>query len=73
MHAASAAADSDAPCAMRGLCNAPASALAMLIPVPGVLSVALVVTQADTSAALGVDVPPTVERALAHDTPPPRA
>ena len=73
MHAAAPDAASAQPCAIRALCNAPASALAMLIPVPAVLAVAPAVGHVETSVALAASSPPTVDRALAHDTPPPRA
>jgi hypothetical protein len=65
--------DSAERCAMRGLCNAPASALAMLIPVPGVLAVAPSVARFETSVPLVAIAPSMVQRALAHDIPPPRA
>ncbi len=73
MHAASAGQGAAEPCAMRALCNAPASALAMLIPVPGVLAVGPSVRHVETSVAMVGLVPPTAELALVHDTPPPRA
>lgn len=73
MHAADGGAGSAEPCAMRGLCNVPASTLAMLIPVPAVPSVAPAVRYVETSEALLASVSPTVDRALPHDTPPPRA
>ncbi len=73
MHAAPGTAPSAEPCAMRALCNVPASALAMLIPVPAVLVVAPAVRHVETSVAMAASAPPTVDRALAHDTPPPRA
>jgi len=72
-HAASADAASSQPCAMRALCNAPASALAMLIPVPAVLAVAPTLGHLETSVAMAASAPSTVDRTLAHDTPPPRA
>ncbi len=74
MHSPAAGHGEAEPCAMRALCNSPAMTLAMLIPVPGVLAVAPPsVGHLETSVPLVGVAPATVERALADDTPPPRA
>lgn len=76
MHAAPAAAadtptDSDI-CVMRGLCHAPATALAMLIPMAGVLVDLPPLADADLSVAVADQPARSFIVTLPHDTPPPR-
>lgn len=73
MHAASASAGPLEPCSMQAPCDGPASALALLMSVPGVLAAAPVIVQVEVSVALVPQVPTAVDTSLVHDTPPPRA
>lgn len=78
MHAGAAgapdAASQNAPCAMRGLCNVPASALAMLIPMQGVLAERAAPAAAHAQNGVAPVVPPrlTLDLPLVNDPPPPR-
>lgn len=71
--ASSAAAGPLAPdCVMRAVCDGPASALSMLIPIAGVLSDLPLVTDAGESPIVR---PPVVDASSvsgSHNTPPPR-
>lgn len=71
--AASASVPGPADCVMRGLCRGPATALALLIPIAGVLPDTIVVTDAATA-----EPPATADDTITHsphalDPPPPRS
>jgi hypothetical protein len=59
-------------CAMRGLCNAPASALSVLIPLPGILATTTVAHALQRGADLHHLPTTTLERTSSNDPPPPR-
>jgi hypothetical protein len=70
MHAASGTPVSE--CVMRGLCNAPAGALSLLIPLPGILAVSPQTQPLAPVARVASVSPQPLESAASYDTPPPR-
>ncbi len=59
-------------CVMRAVCDGPASALSMLIPIAGVLSELTPVADAGESTAVPSPVFTATLSSGSHDTPPPR-
>lgn len=67
------ATNDDAECVMRGMCNAPASALASLIWVPGVLTESVLRAAVAASSLRAVTTTSALEIVLDLTLPPPRA
>jgi len=59
-------------CVIRGLCDAPATALSTLIPLPGILPPLTGATALDTVSPLWLAPAMALSAAVSHDTPPPR-
>ncbi|MEQ1728215.1 MAG: hypothetical protein ABL982_07515 [Vicinamibacterales bacterium] len=57
---------------MRAVCDGPASALSMLIPVAGVLSELPLVADAGDARLVPTPAADATLASLSHDTPPPR-